>query len=112
MRVRNNNKNEERERERERENRPGEGGLPSVGLGGVAMIISSEFYRTEMKKGKNKIESGNCGTIIIYKKRRVFNRKGGKALSLEVGFCSSRGSYYHFFYKLFIFWIIILLNFF
>ena len=92
-----------RERERERENRPGEGGLPSVGLGGVAMIISSEFYRTEMKKGKNKIESGNCGTIIIYKKRRVFNRKGGKALSLEVGFCSSRGSYYHFFYKLFYF---------
>ena len=76
------------------------------------MIISSEFYRTEMKKGKNKIESRNCGTIIIYKKRRVFNRKGGKALSLEVGFCSSRGSYYHFFYKLFIFWIIILLNFF
>ena len=43
-------------RERERENRPGEGGLPSVGLGGVAMIISSEFYRTEMNKGKNKIE--------------------------------------------------------
>ena len=61
----------ERERERERENRPGEGGLPSVGLGGVAMIISSEFYRTEMNKGKNRIERGNCGTIIIiYKKRR------------------------------------------
>ena len=69
MRVRNNKKKNE-EREREREIRPGEGGLPSVGLGGVAMIISSEFYRTEMNDGKNRIERGNCGTIIKYKKRR------------------------------------------
>lgn len=105
-RVRNNNKNEEREREI----RPGVCGLPSVGLGGVAMIIRSELYTTlKWIKGKQKTKRSRKRKLWNYcinKRRECLTEKEGRALCLRGGFLPILRTILSFF-----FWIIILMIF-